>query len=148
MNHSAILQGSNTQLVNQLVFFDEEKQFFLKKYIPDDSKERNKVDQVLCMYTVSLENIIAEGSHESLDSKVLIGSQVTLQYQDDGYEEQYRVVFPQLTDPSKNWISFLSPIGLQLLMTTMDELYEFVVPSGPIEVRIKEIKYMNSGEID
>ena len=148
MNHSAILQGSNTQLVNQLVFFDEEKQFFLKKYIPDDSKERNKVDQVIGMYTALLENIIAEGNHESLNSKVLIGSQVTLQYQDDGYEEQYRVVFPQLTDPSKNWISFLSPIGLQLLMTTRDELYEFVVPSGPIEVRIKEIRYMNSGEID
>jgi len=148
MNHSTILQGSNTQLVNQLVFFDEERQFFLKNYISDDSNERNKVDQVLCMYTSSLENIIAEGNPESLNSRVLIGSQVTLQYQDDGYEEQYTIVFPHLTDSSKNWISFLSPIGLQLLTTTLDELYEFVVPSGPIKVRIKEIKYMNFGEID
>ncbi|OAB46692.1 GreA/GreB family elongation factor [Paenibacillus glacialis] len=148
MNHSALLQGSNTQLVNQLVFFDEEKQSFLKKYIPDDAKERNKVDQVLNMYTASLENIIAESSRESLNSKVLIGSQVTLRYLDDGYEEQYSIVFPHMTDPSKNWISFLSPIGLQLLMTTMGEVCEFIVPSGSIEVTITEIKYMNSGEIN
>lgn len=146
MNHSVILQGSNTQLVNQLLFFDEEKQSFLKRYIPNDSKERNKVDQVLSIYTASLEKVIGESSQESLNSMVLIGSQVTLCYEEDGYQEQYTVVFPHMTDSSKNWISFLSPIGLQLLMTRMDEVYEFIVPSGPIEVKIKSVKYMNYGE--
>lgn len=148
MNHSIILQGSNTQLVNQLVFFDEEKQSFLKRYIMDDLKERKRLDQLLTMYTASLENIISKCSQESLNSMVLIGSEVTLCYEEDGYEEQYTVVFPHMTDPSKNWISFLSPIGLQLLMTEMDKSYEFIVPSGTMKVKIIDIKYMNYGDIE
>lgn len=148
MNHSTIHQGSNTQLVNQLVFFDEEKQSFLKRYIPNDLKERNRMDQVLSMYTTSLESIIPKGSQELLNSMVLIGSQVTLCYEEDGYEDQYTVVFPHMTDPSKNWISFLSPIGLQLLMTKMDTSYEFIVPSGTMKVRIKDIKFMNYGDTE
>lgn len=148
MNHSTILQGSNTQLVNQLVFFDEEKQSFLKRYIPNDLKERIRMDQVLSMYTTSLESIIPKGSQASLNSMVLIGSQVTLCYEEDGYEDQYTVVFPHMTDPSKNWISFLSPIGLQLLMTKMDNSYEFIVPSGTMKVRIKDIKFMNYGDTE
>lgn len=148
MNHSTIHQGSNTQLVNQLVFFDEEKQSFLKRYIPNDLKERIRMDQVLSMYTTSLESIIPKGSQELLNSMVLIGSQVTLCYEEDGYEDQYTVVFPHMTDPSKNWISFLSPIGLQLLMTKIDNSYEFTVPSGTMKVRIKDIKFMNYGDTE
>lgn len=148
MNHSTILQNSNTQLVNQLVFFDEEKKFFLMQYIPDDSKEQKKVDQIISIYTTSLEKIISERKEGSLDSMVLIGSQVTLRYEDDGYEEKYTIVFPHRADPSKNWISFLSPMGLQLLMTKVNETYEFIVPSGHIEVKIQEVKYMNYGDMD
>lgn len=148
MNHSTIYPGSNTQLVNQLVFFDEEKQSFLKRYIPNDLKERIRMDQVLSMYTTSLESIIPKGSQELLNSMVLIGSQVTLCYEEDGYEDQYTVVFPHMTDPSKNWISFLSPIGLQLLMTEIGNSYEFIVPSGTMKVRIKDIKFMNYGDTE
>ncbi|MHA0857037.1 GreA/GreB family elongation factor [Paenibacillus sp. CMAA1364] len=148
MNLSMILQNSNTQLVNQLVFFDEEKKFFLMQYIPDDLKEKKKVDQILSIYTTSLERIISEQNEDSLHAMVLIGSEVTLRYADDGYEEKYVIVFPHRADPSKNWISFLSPIGLQLLMTRKGETYEFVVPSGHIEVIIQEVKYMNYGDLD
>jgi transcription elongation factor GreA len=150
MNHSSIQysQSINTQLVNQLVFFDEEKIFFLMQYLPDDLNEQKKVEQVLTAYTTSLEKIINDGNKESLNSIVLIGSQVTLRYEDDGYEEQFTIVFPQKADPSKNWISFLSPIGLQLLMTRVNESYKFVVPSGLLGVQIQEIKYMNYGHLD
>ncbi|WP_438347141.1 GreA/GreB family elongation factor [Paenibacillus sp. FA6] len=148
MNHSLILQSSTTQLVNQLVFFDEEKKFFLMQYISDDSKEQKRADQILSVYTTSLEKIISERQEGSLNSMVLIGSEVTLRYEDDGYEEKYTIVFPHRADPSKSWISFLSPMGLQLLMTKMNETYEFVVPSGHIGVKIQEIKYMNYGDID
>jgi transcription elongation factor GreA len=150
MNHSNILQNQrfNIQLVNQLVFFDDEKNFFLMQYLPDDSNEQKKVEQVLSVYTTSLEKIIKDGNEESLNSMVLIGSQVTLRYEDDGFEEQFTIVFPQKADPSKNWISFLSPIGLQLLMTRVNESYGFVVPSGILGVKIQEIKYMNYGHLD
>ncbi|AOZ91940.1 GreA/GreB family elongation factor [Paenibacillus crassostreae] len=148
MNHSLITKISNTQLINQLVFFDEEKKFFLMQYIPEDAKEKKRVDEVLIIYTDLVEKIISENNEDSFNSMVLIGSQVTLQYTDDGFEEMYTIVFPHRADPSKNWISFLSPMGLQLLMTRINESYEFKVPSGHIGVRIQGIKYMNCGDID
>jgi len=147
MSHSLLLQDSKLQLVSQLVYLDEEKTRFLDHYFPDHGRERNKVEQVLFVYASVLEKIMDDLNETTLHSSVLIGSRVSLRYLDDGYEESYTIVFPQQTDAALNRISFLSPIGMQLLMTKKGETYGLSIPSGEIKVKIEEVVYDNCGQI-
>ncbi|MEI7024746.1 GreA/GreB family elongation factor [Paenibacillus sp. y28] len=146
MNHSFLLQGSRTQLVNQLVYFDEEKMNFLDHYCPGHTRDRLRNEQLLSVYTSTLEQLLADFTAERLNAMVLIGSQVRLHYVEDSFTELFTIVFPHQADPNKNMISFLSPIGHQLLLGRANESYPLLVPSGEITVRIEEIKYMNRGD--
>lgn len=146
MSHSVLLQGSRMQLVNQLVYFDEEKAYFLDHYFPHHGIERSKVEQVLSAYTAMLENVVADLREATLNTAVLIGSEVSLRYAEDGEAESFTIVFPHLTEPGRNKISFLSPLGLQLLMKRAGLTYELAVPSGVMEVAIEAIKYKNCGD--
>ena len=87
--------GSKTQLINQLVYFDEEKAKFLEQYFTDQSKERTEMEKLLTLYCKKLEQIVADFNETSLQSTVLIGSQVKLRYEDDDSFETYTVVFPE-----------------------------------------------------
>ncbi|GGD97962.1 GreA/GreB family elongation factor [Paenibacillus nasutitermitis] len=147
MSHSLLHQDVKLQLVSQLVYFDEEKTRFLDHYFPDHGRERNKVEQVLFVYSSVLEKIVNDFNETTLHSSVIIGSRVKLRYLDDDYEESYTIVFPQQTDAGQNRISFLSPIGMQLLMTKKGETYGLIVPSGEIKVKIEEVAYDNCGQI-
>ncbi|MGF7049987.1 transcription elongation factor GreA [Paenibacillus sp. DS2015] len=148
MSHSLLLEGSRSQLVHQLCFFDEEKEHVLKQYYPEPSPERKHLEQIISDYCATLERILSELIPEHLNSTILIGSQVKLQYVEDKFTESYIIVFPHESDPNENKISWLSPIGLQLLMKKKDAAYQLHVPSGKIAVKIKEIKYMNYGSIE
>lgn len=148
MSHSLLLQGSRSQLVNQLCFFDEEKEHVLKQYYQEPSQERKHLEQMISDYCAMLEKLLSELIPEHLNSTILIGSQVKLQYVEDKFTESYIIVFPHESDPNENKISWLSPIGLQLLMKKKDEAYQLQVPSGKIAVKIKEIKYMNYGSVE
>ncbi|TDF96357.1 GreA/GreB family elongation factor [Paenibacillus piri] len=148
MNRSIPLQGSRTQLVNQLVYFDEQKQEFLDHYFPNSGRERLKIDQLLSDYAKTLEGILAGFTQESLNSTVLIGSRMRLLYVEDGLTESYTVVFPHQAEPNENKVSFLSPIGLQLLLAKTNETCRLKVPSGELEVRLEEIRYNNSGHVE
>lgn len=148
MSHS-FLAGSKDQLVGQLVYFDEAQMKFLEEYFPYSvyEKERSRVRQTLSMYCSQLERIVAGLSETSLNEAVLIGSEVTVRYVEDGDSETFSIVFPDLARPAENWISFLSPIGLQLLLATSGQTCRLIVPSGIIEVSIDDIKYRNRGAI-
>ncbi|HEY2494178.1 MAG TPA: GreA/GreB family elongation factor [Paenibacillus sp.] len=148
MSHSVLLQGSRSQLINQLCFFDEEKEHLLKQHYFNTSQDRNKLEQIITDYCATLETILAELIPEYLNSTVLIGSQVKLHYVEDNCTETYIIVFPHESEPNENKISWLSPIGLQLLMKRKGEAYQLHIPSGKIEVAIEEIKYMNYGSVE
>ena len=147
MNHSISLTGSRTQLVSQLVYFDDEKTHFLDHYYPQYGQERIKIDQTLSAYAATLESILAEFNEDRLSSTVLIGSQVKLCYIEDDFTEDYTIVFPNQADPNVNRISFLSPLGFQLLMKKKNELHRLKVPSGELQVRVEDVKYMNRGDL-
>ncbi|TBL76034.1 GreA/GreB family elongation factor [Paenibacillus thalictri] len=148
MSHSFLLQGSRAQLIGQLVYFDEEIVPFLDQYFPGQDRQRSRVEKRITEYSALLERILADFHTESLNSAVLIGSQLELVYVEDGSTETYTIVFPHQTDPGNNRISFLSPMGLQLLLAQKNETCQLIVPSGELAVMIKDIKYMNRGSMD
>lgn len=147
MSHSLALSGSRAQLISQLIYLNDEKTHFLDQYCPRYGHERNKIDQTLTAYASVLESILANFSEESLASAVLIGSQVKLYYVEEAFAESYMIVFPHQADANENKISFLSPIGSQLLMKKQNETYEMNVPSGTMPVKVMEIQYMNRGDL-
>lgn len=146
MNHSFILDGSRAQLISQLIYLNDDKTYFLDQYFPSYGQERSRVDQTLAAYSASLETILANFNEQSLASSVLIGSQVQLCYIEDDFMESYTIVYPHHAKPNDNKISFLSPIGLQLLMTKRNETYQLKIPSGEVKVKVENIKYINAGD--
>lgn len=147
MNLSLLYQGSRAQLLNQLVYFDEEKMNFLDQYFPEHNSKRNSVEQMLTKYSGYLEHILSDLTAEKLNSVALIGSQLEIRYLDDDMDDTFTIVFPNQADPNENKISFLSPLGFQLLMAKRNEIASLDVPSGQISIQIKEIKYVNSGNL-
>lgn len=146
MSHSFALQGSRTQLLEQLVFFDDEKTNFLDQYYPDHNQKRIAVERTLTHYTSTLERMLSDLNERSLHSTALIGSRVTLRYLDDNTTETFTIVFPDRADPDRNMVSFLSPIGFQLLLARTGEQYRLEVPNGELPVVVEKIEYVNSGD--
>jgi transcription elongation factor GreA len=141
------LEAARTQLVRQLVFFDEEKTVFLDRHFPAGTRERAKVDQLLGHYCAALEQLIPRLAVEDLQSTALIGSRVRLQYLDDGSEETYTIVFPALAEPDRLTVSFLSPIGIQLLLAVPGKIYTLDTPACSLDVRIQGIEFAQLGEV-
>lgn len=146
-SHSLIYQGSKSQLVNQLVYFDEEKTSFLDQHFPEFNQRRQTAERALGLYSEAVEGILADFSPEKLNGTVLIGSRLKLRYLDDDTAETFTIVFPHLSDPDRNLVSFLSPLGFQLLLAKPDDSYRLDVPSGELTVRVEEIQFVNQGEI-
>jgi transcription elongation factor GreA len=147
MSHSPQLQESRLQLLAQLVYFDEQKVDFLDQYYPVSPRERSKIDKMIAGYSKMIEKILADFNQDSLNSAVLIGSEMRICYLDDGYTDTFAVVFPHQVDPNLNKISFLSPIGHQLLMARKNETYPLKIPSGEVTVRIEDIAYKAYGDL-
>jgi len=147
MSHSYALQGTKSQLIGQLVFFDDEKAQFLDQYYPDNNQKRALVERVLSEYASTLEKMLPDLNESVLKSTALIGSKVTLRYLDDNTTETFTIVFPGKADPDRNMVSFLSPIGFQLLLTRAGERCKLAVPGGELAVLVEKIEYAGSGDI-
>lgn len=147
MNRSLFLEGARIQLLKQLVYFDDEKNSFLNQYFPEYNQKRSRVERALSDYSATLENIFADFNEGTLNSAVLIGSEVVLRYADDDTSESFTIVFPHQADPNRNRVSFLSPVGFQLLMARMNETHRLHVPSGEISVTIEDITFVNGGDV-
>ncbi len=142
-------RGARTQLINQLLYFDEQWSAFLDDFCPQQGKERANLEKFIEQYTAALERILSQDEvqfMQSLYSKVLIGSSVKVKYEDDGSEETFTIVFPTLTAPDKNYVSFLSPMGRQLILATTGAVQTIEIPAGNFAVKIEEVKYACFGE--
>ncbi|MCM3781722.1 GreA/GreB family elongation factor [Neobacillus mesonae] len=148
MSHSLLLEGSRNQLINQLVYLDEDLPSFLDEYYPTLNKQRSIVENTLKKYASIIEGILTNFTDNNLNTFVLIGSKVTIQYLDDSTSESFVIVFPSNAEPDKNSISFLSPIGLQLLMAQEKEVYDLDIPSGTIQIRVEKIQFYNNGNLE
>jgi len=147
MSHSHLL-GTRKHLASQLVFFDEQLPLFLDTYFQAYNKERQQIDRLIRDYMSKLESVLT-GDDESLElalsSIALMGSSVTVNYVEDGMQEEYTIVYPTEADADRGRLSFLSPIGRQLLLKAIGD--EIVVdgPADQYRVRIDHIQYSYIG---
>ena len=148
MNHSLALHGCRSQLVKQLVYFDEEKINFLDQYVPNNHPKRAAVERMLANYTQAVGEILADFSAERVHSVALIGSRLELQYEDDDAPESFTIVFPHKANPDQNLVSFLSPLGFQLLLAKPGQTCRLEIPSGHLTVCVRKIRYVNSGDVE
>lgn len=147
MNHS-IVSGTRNHLISQLLFFDEEQSFFLHDYFPVHGKDKIDMEKFIQLYSQTLEKLLATDDSalaKSLLSITLLGSSVRVLYQDDGLEESFTIVYPTETDPDQNRISFLSPIGRQLLLVSPNDSVVLRTPVGEQAVLIGEINFSYIG---
>ncbi|TGU54181.1 GreA/GreB family elongation factor, partial [Mesorhizobium sp. M00.F.Ca.ET.186.01.1.1] len=97
----------------------EQYSLFFDHYVRDYGKEKQTVDEMIQRYKQTLEQLLAKDDSElftSLKTVTLLGSSVKVLFEEDNFEESFTVVYPTDIDPDNNRISFLSPIGRQLLM--------------------------------
>lgn len=144
MNPSFLLQ-SKTSLVNQLVFFDEEMSVFLDSYYSHHTKERKQVEQLLTSYARTLEQLLPDLDEQTLRSKVLIGSRVSFTYVEASEDDQVTIVFPHQSNPDLQYISFLSPIGLHLLLSATNDTLTVETPLEAYKVKIMDITFDKLG---
>lgn len=77
--------------------------------------------------------IVESAGHDTIQ----IGNQVIL---NDGLKDhQYSLVGGYESDPAKNSISPLSPLGKAIIGKKANEIVKFVTPNGPVEYKILKI---------
>ncbi|MDF2667983.1 MAG: hypothetical protein K0R67_289 [Paenibacillus sp.] len=143
MSHRISIPIIREQLIRQLVLLCEEKNHFLDTFFLMHGKERMQMDQLLTAYTGFVENLLKHGDDE-LHRYVLIGSQVAIMNLDDHTEDVFTIVFPDYTDPDENRISFLSPLGKQLLFAATGSVVKIDTPIGIQRMMIEHIEFVSS----
>lgn len=144
MNPSMPSSSVREQLVHQLVVLGEEKNRFLDAFFPMAGKVREEMDQFLGKYTLSVEKLLSFPD-DHLQTVVLVGSSVNLVYVQDQMTDQFTIVFPQHVDPDDNRISFLSPVGRQLLLAIPGDELTLSTPSGRQQVKIDGTHFVGAG---
>jgi transcription elongation GreA/GreB family factor len=131
------------------VYFDEQYPAFFDTYLSGlPSAERAQTEKLVRRYTDTLVDLLEQDDellNDRLRAIVLIGSRADVYFEDDDYEESFTVVFPSESDPDRNRISFLSPIGRQLLFAPPTQPLTLDVPSGPLRIVVRNIRYAYIG---
>ncbi|GGH47115.1 GreA/GreB family elongation factor [Paenibacillus silvae] len=140
MNRRNPLDNRREKLVSQLLTLGEEKRTFLDAYFDVHNPERVQLDKQLMAYTERVEQLLA-GPDEQLGSVVLIGSKIELEYVDFHTSDTLTIVMPEEADPDAGQISFLSPVGRQLLLGDKGEIRAISTPAGSMRIRIADIQW-------
>ncbi|MGF9698573.1 GreA/GreB family elongation factor [Paenibacillus sp. MABNR03] len=143
MNHRSSLHNCREMLVKQLITLGEEKRTFLDAYFDVREPERMQMDKLLSVYTEYLQKLLL-GPDELLHSVVLIGSEIRFDYIDFHTSDTFMIVMPDDADPDTGRISFLSPVGRQLLLASKGEVRSVTIPAGSMRVRITEIEWKST----
>ena len=91
-----------------------------------------EVEEVLANYVVIEETAVSENA-------VSLGSQVTVEDEETGEQETYRIVGSQEADPMNGRISEDSPFGKALLGKEVGQKVEVEAPMGMLHYVLKEL---------
>jgi transcription elongation factor GreB len=72
--------------------------------------------------------------------RALFGCTVTIE-NEAGEEKVYSIVGPDELDPSRGYVSWVSPIGRALLGSAEGDLVSFTTPGGQTELEIIKVEY-------
>lgn len=139
------IEKTKAYFEQQLHYFEHNKTEFLDQYVPytsEGANRRKQTEQLLDAYIAAVRSALQDLGKDGAPEFVTIGSEVTVTYLDDGSEDRYKIGFPEDSDPDENSISFLSPLGRQLLMVKKGQNVSIETPGEPMQVKVAEVKLL------
>ena len=100
-----------------------------------------EIDRRVRYLTRRIENATIVEDKPRDSSKVFFSAWVTLEDQDSGKEETYRLVGSDELDPKQNWISIDSPMARALIGKAIDDEVDVKTPAGDRCFIITNIEY-------
>lgn len=125
-------------LIQQAQYFEEYSSEFIEKHFPYASTDINQRKQMQTFITKYMEQLSQAIQDDQYYDTVFIGNSVVLQY-DDQSQETYTICFPDESDPENNCISFLTPIGKQLLLKKSGQDVVIVTPGHQLQAKILKV---------
>jgi len=128
----------------QLVYIDENIKDLTNLYL-SSTPIQERIKHFFNLYVLEVEELMSKNRKKgcvSLFPKVLIGTKVTVLYDEDDETEDFVICLPDQSDPDRGFISFLSPVGRQLLLRKLGEQLSLKIPTGDLQLTIKEISYV------
>lgn len=131
------------KLLANLVALEEGYENILDEYFPEFNDERDKTLEYIKEYIKEIDSLlknvsISENSRNEFPF-VIIGSEVEILDIDERETYKYRIVNPHERDIAKDYISFLSPIGMSLLLKKNGETVTVETPEQTYKYQIKSI---------
>ncbi|MBB3113350.1 transcription elongation factor GreA [Paenibacillus phyllosphaerae] len=132
------------RILQQLVRLEESKTDFLDHFpLPAGYEERRSVAILMERYVHRLEKLLFFLTHDSgfRLNFVIIDSTVTIMNTQLNTLESYKICFPDNSEVDAGHISFLSPIGRQLLLAPIYTNVNLTVPDGECEYVVNQITF-------
>jgi transcription elongation factor GreA len=142
MNHS--LHLTKNYYVQQLHYIDENIKELTNLYL-SSTPVQERLKHFFNLYVLEVEELLKTNKRNEFIShfpKVFIGTKVTVLYDDEYETEDYVICYPEQSDPDLGYISFLSPVGRQLLFKNLGDKVSIKIPTGELLVTIKEISFV------
>lgn len=142
MNHN--LHLTKDYYVQQLNYIDDNIKELTNLYL-SSTPIQERLKHFFNLYVLEVEDLLKTNKRNEIISffpKVFIGTKVTVLYDEENETEDYVICYPEHSDPDSSYISFLSPVGRQLLLKKIGEKISLKIPTGEIPVTIKEISFV------
>lgn len=142
MNHS--LHLTKNYYVQQLNYIDENIKELANLYL-SSTPVNERLKHFFNLYVLEVEELLKTNKRSEIISffpKVFIGTKVTVLYDDEDETEDYVICYPEESNPDLGKISFLSPVGRQLLFKSLGDKVSIRIPTGELLVTIKEITFV------
>lgn len=130
---------------NQQLVYIEENILELTNLYLSSTPIQERIKHFFSLYVLEVEELLNQNRKSAFTRvipKVFIGTKVTVLYDDDGETEDYVICLPDQSNPDQGFISFLSPVGRQLLLKKFGEQLSLKIPTGELQVTIKDISYV------
>ncbi|WP_164985334.1 GreA/GreB family elongation factor [Ammoniphilus sp. CFH 90114] len=129
-------------LVKQLIFIDENRIELVNLYLAA-TRGKEKDYDFFGRYITKIESFLRDFDNRfspKMDT-VYIGCEVSILYNEENEEEKFTICFPDHSNPDDGHVSFLSPVGRQLLLRGVGETLTLTTPLAEVAVTIKDIEF-------
>lgn len=105
-------------------------------------KRLREIDRRIRFLMKRLENAhVVDPAHQQHQEQVFFGATVVV-CDESGAEASYSIVGIDEADPTKGWISWVSPLARALIKLREGDVARFVSPQGERELEIVEVSYI------
>lgn len=138
-----------SELMEQHSFFERQGKQFIEKCGEERAwspVQKQQAEQLIERYTMRLARILSSRTDAKFDV-VLIGMDVRIQTEEEK-TDQVTLCFPEEEDANKGKLSFLSPMGMGMLLTRLGQVFRLTTSSGEKKYRVVEIQTPSMPRID